>query len=90
MTIKVSKTDWTALDPDQQKQISKIIADNFKETIEPTDDGVAVDQLGSFCTMACDMAQAVAVAACGSLSSPAKDVCIMAAKAGGDLCRDHC
>ena len=91
MTIKVSKTDWNALKTDQQEQISKIIRDNFpKETIEPADNGIAVADVGGFCTMACNMAQAVAVAACGSLSSPAKDVCIMVAQTAGDACRDHC
>jgi len=44
----------------------------------------------NFCEIACDVAEAGAVAACGSLTGPAAAVCIAAAHAAANLCRSKC
>jgi len=92
MTIKVNKQDWNALSATEQNEISSIIGAHFTgETIEATDDGTAIADVGGFCTMICNAAQAGATALCGRLTNPtAKQVCIVAAQAAGDLCRSKC
>jgi hypothetical protein len=92
MTIKVNKQDWNALSATEQNEISSIIGSHFTgETIEATDDGTAIADVGGFCTLICNAAQAGATALCGRLTNPtAKQVCIVAAHAAGDLCRSKC
>ena len=92
MTIKVNKQDWNALSATEQNEISSIIGAHFTgETIEATDDGTAIADVGGFCTMICNAAEAAAKALCSKLTNPtAKQVCIMAAQSAGDLCRSKC
>jgi len=92
MTIKVNKQDWNALSATEQNEISGIISAHFTgETIEATDDGTAIADVGSFCTMICNAAEAAATALCSRLTNPtAKQVCLMAAQSAGDLCRSKC
>ena len=92
MTIKVNKQDWNALSATEQNEISSIIGAHFTgETIEATDDGTAIADVGGFCTMICNAAEAAATGLCSKLTNPtAKQVCLVAAQSAGDLCRSKC
>lgn len=91
MTIKVNKQDWNALTAGEQSEISSIISAHFNgETIEAADGGIAIADVGGFCTILCNAAEAAATALCSRLSGTAQQVCVIAAQSAGDLCRSKC
>lgn len=96
--IKINESQWNSLSADQQEKITdilrstnllheggKVVADASVAALEGP-----IQTEGFWCTLACNAAEAAAVAACAALSGPAAAVCIIAAHAGGDLCRKKC
>jgi hypothetical protein len=91
MTIKVNTQDWNALTASEQSEISSIMSAHFDgATIEAADGGTAIADVGGFCTILCNAAEAAATALCSKLSGSAQQVCVIAAQTGGDLCRSRC
>jgi hypothetical protein len=97
-TVRVNADGWNTLNQSDRNQIEGILKKNrllgANESIVPAD--VAIKEAGvqsaegSLCKIACDAAEAAAIEACNKLSGPAKDLCIAAAKAAGDECRQNC
>lgn len=101
--IKVNAGDWSGLSSEDQEKVTRILTSTgllqSGDNITPDPSAASATGVGtadaettafSFCTIACDIAQAAATAACAALSGPAVAVCIAAAKAGGDFCRSKC
>lgn len=104
--LKVHADSYNALSPADQAKIKEIISGIFKEqhTIVADRGAPAVGAMAPgaadaaakaafsnpFCTAACNIAEAAAVAACGVLSGPAVPVCIAVAHAAGAFCRSRC
>jgi hypothetical protein len=103
MEVKLNKAEWQNVSADDRKKIEQIITSHFKDASITADNNTAVakDLLGSrelqafnlsnpFCSAACGVAEAAAVAACSALSGPAVGICVAAAHAAGDFCRSKC
>jgi hypothetical protein len=95
MDIKVNDADWNGLSPEDREKIQTIVKQIFKQDHQIVGDKdqvtASAEQLGSFCTFACDAAQTLAETACRALpNAPAQQVCLIAAKAAGDFCRSKC
>jgi hypothetical protein len=101
--IKVNSGDWNSLSSEDQDKITKIMTStgllSSGVSITPDENTASVSalkgaaetaELGSFCTIACNLAQAAAVAACNMIPPPGNAVCIVAAQAAGDYCRSKC
>lgn len=99
--MKLNAQEWTALSKDDQSKIAQvlrtsgllgehdnIVADSNIPATAVLGGGIKAS--GIFCKIGCDIAEAAAVAACGTLSGPAAAVCIAAAHAAGELCRSKC
>ena len=100
--INVNAAEWNSLTGEQQNQImgilrrtdllkegDRIIADANSPRVGMLAEG-AVQPAGFWCKLACNAAEAAAVAACGLLSGPAAGICIAAAHTAGELCRSKC
>lgn len=86
MDIKVNKSEWEQLPSSEQQRITDIISEHFAGSKIIPDSGNNAPQAAySFCTMACNMAEAAAVAACGS-----NQACILIAQTAGAACRAAC
>ena len=104
MNIKLNADQWNGLSDQDKKRMTQIISGHFKGSTIAPDANVApvnvpVQPQGGlipgfknpFCTAACDIGQAAAVAACSALSGGvAIAICVAAAQAAGDACRDSC
>ena len=103
MEVSVNKTEWEGLDPDTQAMIQKIIGANFKDIAvvgdaqkgaskELVENGTQSFKLSNpFCSAACGIAEAAAVAACSAISGGiGVAVCVAAAHAAGEFCRSKC
>jgi hypothetical protein len=94
MNIKVNSTEWSGISDADRKKIQDITDSFFKaqHTFVPVEGARATEAIAAnpFCTAACSIAEAAAVAACAALSGPAIPICIAAAHAAGQLCRDRC
>jgi hypothetical protein len=104
MELKVNKSEWDGLSNDERSRISAIISSYFRDTTITPDTSVtkskeAIDKprvqafnfTNPFCTAACGIAEAAAVAACSVLSGgTAIAICVAAAHVAGDLCRSRC
>jgi hypothetical protein len=102
--LTVNAADWHGLSSEDQEKVKNILMATglLKSGSNITPDpnsaslaavGTADPQLAgfiNFCKIGCDLAQAVASAACNGLPPPAAAVCMAAAKAGGDFCRSKC
>jgi hypothetical protein len=102
--IKVNAGQWQGLSKDDQDRVRKILASTglLKEGASITPDAAAPQAaaipaggaqpqgLGTpFCKIACDLAEAGAVALC-TATGPGLPVCLALAHAGGELCRSRC
>jgi hypothetical protein len=98
----MNAAQWNGLPSDQRSRITdilkstnllhpgdQIVADEGTPAIQGLTAG-GVHTQSFWCTLACDAAEAAAVAACGALPGPAAAVCVAAAHAGGNLCRSKC
>lgn len=103
MDVKVNKSEWDGVSPEDRKKIEQIIASHFKDAkITPdASAGTAKDSIAKrsvtafsltnpFCSAACGIAEAAAVAACSALSGPLVPICVAAAHAAGEFCRSKC
>lgn len=95
MDIKVNELQWNSLSQGEREQLGEVITTNFKNaSIVPTPATEAASvgnvQIENFVRdAACNMAQAAAVVACATIGGPiAVAVCIAAAQAAGDACRN--
>ncbi|MBB5342003.1 hypothetical protein [Tunturiibacter gelidoferens] len=95
--IKIHAQTWNALSVEDKISIERILKDTKllapNDTLTADAAVVAPTDLPAtdpFCKIACDIAEAAAVTACGSLSGPAVPICIAAAHAAGDFCRSKC
>jgi hypothetical protein len=100
--IKINASEWNALSTEQQTEITAIlrragsIGDGDKivpDAAAPEIGLAAADAIqpeGFWCKLACNGAEAAAVAACAALSGPAAAVCVAAAHAAGEYCRSKC
>lgn len=97
MQVKVNKQEWDKLSESDRARIGQVVGGYFKGA-ELVPDAAApgsatLGGLGgdAICTAACNLAQAAAESACQSITDPlGKSVCLLAAKAAGDLCRSNC
>ena len=100
--IKINAGQWNGLSADHKTKITEIlrgtnllhegdqvIADSTVAAIEGLNAGT-VHPESFWCSLACNAAEAAAVAACAALSGPAAAVCVVAAHAAGELCRSKC
>lgn len=94
--IKVNSEQWHALAPAQKAQIAQILRD--AGTLKPGDRIVADPATAKVpisnsenlaCFAACDAAEAAAISACSGIGAAAQ-ICVGAARAGGDDCRRGC
>lgn len=86
MNINVNKSEWEKLASSEQQRITGIISEHFDGAgIVPDDSNKAPAEVYGFCTMACNIAEAAAVAACGS-----SQTCIIVAQTAGAACRAAC
>lgn len=96
MKVKVNRQEWNSLSEGDQALIGRVIGGYFKGTevvpeVDVEKSGGIGGTVGSFCEVACDLAQAAAEGACQSIGDPVgKAVCLAAAKSAGDLCRSQC
>jgi hypothetical protein len=87
MAIQVSSDTFKNLPPEQKKAIQDIISVAFKgQTIEEVDS----PSTESLCTIACDVALGVAIAACQAVPFPGNIACVALANAAHDECIDAC
>lgn len=96
-TMKLHAGTWNTLTADERAEITRIVtASGFADDITPDSaappPGTATDAfaLGSFCTILCSIVEGAAKLACERLSGTAKELCLIAAKQGGELCRSKC
>ena len=104
MDVKLNKGEWDGISAEDRKKIEQIITSHFKDTtiVPDTNTAAAKEFLAKrqlqafnfknpFCTAACGVAEAAAVAACSALSGGvAIAVCVAAAHTAGDFCRSRC
>ena len=103
MAIEVNQSEWNGISEEDRAKIQQIIQSNFQgSTIAPSanaaksTEALANRQVSAFnfknpfCTAACGVAEAAAVAACAALSGPAAALCVAAAHAAGEYCRSKC
>ncbi len=103
MDLKLNKAEWDGVSAEDRKKIAQIISSHFKDTnvVADANAATAKDFLAKrslqafnfsnpFCSAACGVAEAAAVAACSALSGPAVGICVAAAHAAGDFCRSRC
>ena len=101
--IKVNSSDWKGLSNEDQEKItnllkvtglmksgSNITPDETIKTAAMDLDTTSVAAAWPWCTIACNVGEAAAVAACATFSGPAAAVCVAAAHAAGQVCRDNC
>jgi len=102
-SIKVNSTEWNNLTKDDQERVKNILAATglLKGGVSIMPDpnakmsaaglgAAGFPPAGPFCKIVCDLTQAAAAAACVGLPPPAAAVCIAAANAAGDVCRQQC
>ena len=89
--------DIKSLSPDDQQRIARILQTTGLAKYSPDLPAGAQafkggPEAASFnpCKMACDVAQAAAIAACSSLGPILAPLCVAAATAAGDACRSAC
>ena len=95
--IKVSASHWAGLSQADRSRIEAILNKNrliqADDRIVPTP-GISMPEAGAseggLCKTLCDVAEAAACQECNKLDGIAKDLCLAAAKAAGDLCRSKC
>jgi hypothetical protein len=103
MDVKLNKGEWEGVSTEDRRKIEQIIASHFKDTKVVPDANAASSKnllaarslqafnfTNPFCSAACGVAEAAAVAACSALSGPAVAICVAAAHAAGDFCRSRC
>ena len=100
MEVRVNAADWKKLGAEDQNKVTEAIQKHFRKAEIVADAGAPKARMddvvragGIFsgpCKLACDAAEAAAVAACAGLPGPAAAVCIVAAHAAGDACRNAC
>lgn len=100
MDIKVNDSEWSALPSDDQIKIESIVQGFFKTARIVPDPTAArstppmaalAASTNPWCTAACNIAEAAAVAACATLANPiAIAACLAAAHEAGKLCRSKC
>ena len=102
MEVKLNKAEWDGVSAEDRKKIEQIISSHFQGTKIVADPGAAAAKSfvgqkvhafsfgNPFCSAACGVAEAAAVAACSALSGPAVGICVAAAHAAGDFCRSKC
>lgn len=94
--IKINSEAWSSINSDDQQKIEAILRNSNllhegSKIVASSAEVESAEQPESFwCELACNAAEAAAVAACAGLSGPAMGVCIAAAHAGGALCRSKC
>lgn len=93
-TLKVNSVVWDHLAQNQKDQITRIIALAHLvpgDVVIQGDPTLAVPGFPNLCKIACDTAEAGAVAACDAITDGAGfAACVAAAHAGGDYCRSQC
>lgn len=95
--IKVSASHWAGLSGGDRSRIEAILNKNrliqADDRIVPTPN-VAMPEAGAseggLCSVLCGVAEAAATQECNKLDGIAKDICLAATKAAGDLCRSKC
>lgn len=87
MTIKVSSATFKNLPPEQKKAIQEVISTTFDGQVIEEVDTPATESL---CTIACDVAQGVAIAACQAIPFPGNIACVAIANAAYKECIDAC
>lgn len=94
--IKVNSESWSSITPDEQKKIesilrsSNLLHDGCKIVASSSATESSEQPESFWCELACNVAEAAAIAACAGITGPAMGVCIAAAHAGGALCRSKC
>lgn len=85
-TMQISNLSVSSSDT---QKINAILKKNFPQTsVQVSGDGT-VGTLNA-CTDACNIAQAIAEAACEEIGGIGAVICKLAVKAAGDECRRHC
>jgi hypothetical protein len=100
---RVNEQEWKDLSAQDKTKIQSIIRAHFPGTTvaghkgaKPSADALSQITLqfnfkDPYCSAACGVAEAGAVAACSLLGNPiAIAVCVAAAHAAGDICRSKC
>ncbi|HEY4302857.1 MAG TPA: hypothetical protein VGM82_00210 [Gemmatimonadaceae bacterium] len=99
-SLKVNAQQWNSLSDDERTTIKSILADtglaahgditpDASATLDSVDGPESTESI--FCTIACNVAEAAAVAACtAATGGVALTICLAAAHAAGDLCRSKC
>ena len=103
MDVKVNKSEWESLSQENRDRINSIISSHFQgstvvgaDGVNSSHDIIQAQKFGwnpgkPFCTAACGVAEAAAVAACSALSGGvAVAACVAAAHVAGDYCRSRC
>jgi hypothetical protein len=98
--LKLNALEWNSIDPAQQARIKQILVDckliSQTDRIVPDPSAPTLTQFkpsiaNSLCKATCTAAEALAVAACTMLSTPAEvGVCTLAALTAGELCKSQC
>jgi hypothetical protein len=87
MTVTVDSEDWNALSSEEREKIESIIGKNFEgETIAPE----AKELESNPCKDACKLAERLAIKECRDLGGIAGELCVIAAKEAGRICRRAC
>ncbi len=100
MEVRVNSSDWKELEAVDQAKVRQAIQKHFASAQIVPDPAAPKAKIASVvkdggifsgpCKLACDAAEAAAVAACASLPGPAAAICIVAAHAAGEACRNAC
>lgn len=103
MEVNVNQNEWNSLSSEDKQKIQSIISSHFpevkifgSESSPRSEQSVAAltytfNFSNPFCTAACGVAEAAAVAACSALSGGvAIAVCVAAAHEAGNYCRSRC
>lgn len=101
--IKINQQQWDTLSEEDQKTITKglraigalrigdhIVGDPNIPPFDPKTHLQPMDILKDLCKVACDVAAKNAEAWCYANAGPALPVCLAAAEAARQLCRDRC
>lgn len=103
-SIAVNADQWRSLSEQEQAQITQIMKSvgllGENDFIEPSSESPPINTVEfpipnpgeEICKIGCDVAQAAAVTACAAVpgGAIAIAICITAAQAVGDICRDNC
>lgn len=98
--IRVNADAWNNLGQDQQEEINRILAESGLAGNVVADPDAPDPQAGAaglkfpggggFCKILCDLGAQAAKLACMRLPPPAQPICIAAADAGAEVCKNKC